>query len=122
MYPVDGAVKQCKVDLEWLKRCTANLCSRQKVVTLIIDGVKTWDRSEYQSGQLIGLIENGEHAKSVPAFMVPQSLGGKYKDVVFLAPTSCLDFTTLRQYFDRVPRQLCEMLHVQAVSVDRSMY
>ena len=113
----NASVRPCQLDTEYLTRRTSHLTERDKIVLLIIDEVYTAQRMEYQNGQLIGLTEDGNKAKTVLAFMV-QSIFSKFKDVVYLAPVERLNTSQLKSYFDSLLEQLSRFVFVQAVSVD----
>ena len=106
-----------KLDMQYLKVCTAGLNDRERIVTLMINEVYTAQRIEYSNGSFIGLTEDGGAAKTVLAFMV-QSTCSKYKDVVCLIPVNRLDTGLQRMWFNKVMQALHKFFVVVAVSVD----
>ena len=113
----DASVECGVVDVKYLKQRTMGLTDQQRIVTLMIDKVYTAQRVEYTNGTFIGLLEDGEAAKTVLGFVV-QSTCYKYKDVVCLVPINKLNTNILQTWFDKVMKALAEIFFVIAVSVD----
>ena len=113
-----SAVTANSIDLAYMSTRTCSLTEEEKNSILIIDEVNTSSRVEYHGGNFVGLLNNGEVAKTVLVFMV-QSLLSKYKDVVKLIPVSRLKGDLLKEYFTVVVSELHRLgLEVVAVSVD----
>ena len=110
-------IENYSIDVQYLKKRTANFSEGEKAVTLLIDEVYTANRVEYQNGTFVGLTEDGACARTVLTFMV-QSVCQTYKDVVCLVPVEKLDTNILRCWFDKVMKCLDDIFFVVAVSVD----
>ena len=111
------SIENYSIDVQYLKKRTANFSEGEKAVTLLIDEVYTANRVEYQNGTFVGLTEDGACARTVLTFMV-QSVCQSYKDVVCLVLVEKLDTNILRCWFDKVMKCLNDIFFVVAVSVD----
>ena len=83
-------VQSNKLDTKYLEKRVQSLEKREKICCLIIDKVYTSSRIEYMNGKFFGLTQSGDPANTVLAFML-QSLGRKFKDVIYLEPVSKLN-------------------------------
>ena len=103
--------------MSYLKKRTAQLQIKDRLVTVMIDEVYTAKQIEYSNSTFVAFNEEGQPAKTVLTFMV-QSTCPKFKDVVCLVPVRKLDSTKLRYWFDKAMEALHDILNVMAVSVD----
>ena len=98
-------------------RCK-HLSGAEKTVILLIDEVYTAEKLELDArGELVGLAENSDTAKTVLVFIV-KSLRSPFSEVVSLVPMRNLTADVLMEIFKSVMNFLSSYLHVQAVSVD----
>ena len=103
---------------EYFKLRCKHLSDPEKTVILLIDEVYTAEKLEIDAkGQLVGMTDSNEPAKTVLVFMV-KSLRAKFSEVVSLVPTRSLKADTLLEHFHKVILFLSSYLLVQAVSVD----
>lgn len=105
-------------DEEYFKLRTRHLKDSEKTMILLIDEIYTAERLELNaSGELIGLTESNDLAKTVLVFMVT-SLKANFSEVVFLLPVRNLTSDVLVENFLKVLSFLSLHVLVQAVSVD----
>ena len=71
------SVEAGSLDIIYLRQRSARLTEKERIMTLMIDEVSAAKRIEYSNGTFGGLIEEGEPAKTVLAFMV-QSTCAKF--------------------------------------------
>lgn len=102
----------------YLKLRCQHLKEMERTCILMIDEVYTAEKLEISaSGQIVGLTDDNEAAKTVLVFMV-KSLAHDFSEVIKLVPCRNLTASVLKSHFDDVMMVLSKYVFVQAVSVD----
>lgn len=112
---VDAGLSQKTV--EYLKKRTADLTSRERLIGVIIDEVYCAKRVEFAGGKLFGL-ENESASKTLLCFMI-RSVAGKYRDMVAMHPISKIDSSVIEKFYQQVLSAVTDIgLTVVSVSTD----
>jgi len=84
----------------------------------MIDEVASEKRAEFVGGKLFCVDEEGQVSKSMLCYMI-QAVGGKFKDMVAMFPTSRLDAKVVSSHFSRILSTLTDIgFDVVVVSLD----
>lgn len=98
-------VHPAEVDVSYLTSRISGINDKDRFCIMLFDEIYTAAKVEYQSGEFVGLSDDGTIAKTLLVFMV-HSIMGKFKDVVKLIPVSRMTTDFL---YDCVDNLLCKL-------------